>query len=65
MDGHDTEALRQALSPRDAAGAPLVVLARTVFGKGVSFMEGQLRWHYWPLSDEEFQAAAREVETGR
>ena len=61
VDGHDTAALTEAFGSLDPAGKPHVILARTTFGKGVSFMEGKLRWHYAPLSDEEFRAAMAEL----
>jgi len=41
-----------------------VFVARTVFGKGVSYMEGQLKWHYWPMSDAEYALALAELATG-
>ncbi len=44
------------------AGRPVVVVAETTFGKGVSFMEGQIRWHYMPMSDAEHAQARREVD---
>ena len=40
---------------------PLLVMASTVAGKGVSFMEGQVKWHYTPMSDEEFVDASAQV----
>ncbi len=40
-------------------GPPHVLIARTIFGKGVSFMEGKIHWHYWPMSDEEYRPRAR------
>jgi len=42
-----------------------VLVARTVFGKGVSYMEGQIKWHYWPMSDQEYAQALAEVERNR
>jgi transketolase len=63
VDGHDFAALRTALQPSpETAGQPRVVLARTTFGKGVSFMEGQIKWHYWPMSEPEYLQALAEVE---
>jgi len=56
-DGHDCDALRAAMAPDPAAGAPRVVIARTTFGRGVPFMERQIAWHYWPMSDEQFGEA--------
>ena len=47
-----------------AAGRPHVLIARTTFGKGVSYMEGQVKWHYWPMSDSEYQEALAEVDAG-
>lgn len=61
VDGHDPFALEQAMSPRGAESAPVVVLARTTFGKGVSFMESSILWHYKPMSDEEYEQALAEL----
>ena len=47
-----------------ASGTPRVVVARTVFGKGVSYMENRIKWHYWPMSDEEYRQALDEVGGG-
>ena len=44
-----------------SSGPPRVLIARTRFGKGVSFMESQVKWHYWPMSDDEYAQALREV----
>jgi transketolase len=63
VDGHDHRrllALFQGLNT--APGQPHVVLARTVFGSGVSFMQGQIGWHYWPLSDAQYRLALKELE---
>ncbi len=38
-------------------GAPHVLIARTVFGRGVSFMESKIEWHYWPLDDARYAQA--------
>ena len=62
VDGHDVAALAKTVDGLDPAGLPHVLVARTRFGKGVSFMEGKIKWHYWPMSDDEFQQALREVE---
>jgi transketolase len=37
------------------------VVARTTFGKGVSYMEGLVKWHYWPMSDADYERALAEV----
>jgi transketolase len=62
-DGHDPEALVASLAiMAKGSGRPQVLLARTVSGKGVSFMESQVKWHYFPMSESEFLAAMAEVE---
>jgi transketolase len=62
VDGHDLTQLTQALSGDASSGAPRVVAARTVFGKGVSFMEGQIKWHYMPMNDDEYRQAVEQVD---
>jgi transketolase len=63
VDGHDRTALADAIRSFDtSAGPPHVVLARTTFGKGVSYMERKIKWHYWPMSDDEYRQALAEVE---
>jgi transketolase len=61
-DGHDHEALTKALTDdiADRTG-PAVVLARTMMGKGVSFMEDRLEWHYRNLSEPLASQAFEEV----
>lgn len=61
VDGHDLGQLTQALSSV-SSNAPRVVVARTVFGKGVSFMEGQIKWHYMPMNDDEYRQAVEQVD---
>jgi transketolase len=58
-DGHDAVAMEQVIA--NAAGAPAVVILRTVKGHGVSFMEGQIEWHYLPLTAELFGKAVAEI----
>lgn len=63
VGGHDRARMTSILSGLSYdAGAPHVLLARTTFGKGVSYMENQIKWHYAPMSDDEFQRAIAEVE---
>jgi transketolase len=62
-DGHNVAALRDVVASLDTAGGPPhVLIAHTTFGKGVSYMEGQIKWHYWPMSDAEYRQAVQEVE---
>jgi len=61
-DGHDIGALCDALDwSASVQGAPSVILARTVKGKGVSFMEGKNVWHGKPIGDEEYERAMLEL----
>lgn len=62
IDGHDHDALRAAMNMADEEGRPVVVIAHTVKGKGVSFMENELLWHYRPPSPEQLLAAVEEIE---
>jgi transketolase len=62
VEGHDVGALVSTLAALDYEnGAPHVIVARTTFGKGVSYMENQIKWHYWPMSQDEYGQAMNEV----
>ncbi len=62
VDGHDVETLTRTIEGLSTStGAPHVLIARTIFGKGVSFMESRIKWHYWPMSDAEYAQALAEV----
>ena len=65
VDGHDHEALHGAYAQAKAAlggGKPVVVIADTVKGKGVSFMENDVLWHYRTARGQEYDAALAELE---
>lgn len=63
VDGHDIDALVDVLSAAKAAGgdAPHMIMARTVKGKGVSFMENQVGWHGKAPNAEQAAAAVAEL----
>jgi len=62
LDGHDLDALTAALTrDRSGAGRPLALVAHTVKGKGVSFMEDDNNWHYRMPTPDETRAAHREL----
>lgn len=68
VDGHDTDALLAAFArAKENAGSrkPYVILAHTVKGKGVSFMENNILWHYRTPQGEEYDAALKELEAQR
>ncbi|MBI5792161.1 MAG: transketolase [Rhodocyclales bacterium] len=60
IDGHDAEAICTAARP--GVGQPRFVLMRTVKGRGVSFMENRMEWHYLPLDDRQYEQALAEQE---
>lgn len=62
VDGHDHAALAHAFDEAAGASRPTVVIARTTFGKGVSFMESLIKWHYLPMSESEFERALAELD---
>lgn len=62
VDGHDHGAIENALNDLPAAGGkPTVIIAHTIKGKGVSFMEDELLWHYRSPSSEQLAAALGEI----
>ena len=62
VDGHNGRMLEETLQSLNyAAGSPHVLIAKTTFGKGVSFMENRIAWHYLPMSDEQYKQALEEI----
>ena len=62
IDGHDLDAIEAALSAPVTAGKPKAILAHTVKGKGISFMENQVGWHGKAPNEEQRQQALKELE---
>ena len=60
IDGHDVQQVADALVPR-SKDCPSVVLAKTIKGKGVSFMENALDWHGKAPSDDQLATALAEL----
>lgn len=62
-DGHNVAEICESLEKaRAVKGKPSVLIAETVKGKGLSFMEGKNIWHGKPIADEEYRAAMAELE---
>lgn len=62
IDGHDMSQIIDACSlARRSKNKPTMIIAHTVKGKGVSFMEGHYAWHSRPISDEELHRALEEI----
>ena len=63
IDGHDASAIIAAFSRAPfVPSRPAAVVAHTVKGKGVSFMEDDLEWHYRPPNDNDLKRALEEIE---
>ena len=68
VDGHDVAALQAAFARAKnnlGGGKPSVIIAETTQGKGVSFMENDILWHYRTPQGEEYDAALKELEAQR
>lgn len=63
IDGHDPDAIRGALRvARETKGAPTCIVAHTVKGKGVSYMENQCDWHGTAPKEADYEIAMKELE---
>jgi transketolase len=63
LDGHDVDGMTATIASLDTqVGPPHILLARTTFGKGVSFMEGKIEWHYLPLDEELHRRALADLD---
>lgn len=65
VDGNDAGAVARTVAQADPRSErPHALICHTVFGKGVSFMESQIKWHYSPMSPQEYATAIKEIEAG-
>jgi transketolase len=63
VDGHDVAGITEVVASLETtSGPPHMLVAQTTFGKGVSYMQSQIKWHYWPMSDDEYKIAVAEIE---
>lgn len=61
-DGHVVEEIADAIDKAKATkGVPSIIIAKTVKGKGVSFMEGKNTWHGSPIGDDNYKQAMQEL----
>jgi len=66
IDGHDMAQILDAFDQaKNSPEVPTVILARTVKGKGVSFMENNNAWHQHVLTEEQFEQAMKELEVSQ
>ena len=62
VDGHSAEQIQKTTDQhKRSASGPLLIVASTISGKGVSFMEREVKWHYMPMSETEFIDASVQV----
>ena len=63
IDGHDFDAIRAAFKEaRETKGCPTAIIAKTIKGKDVSFMENQASWHGAAPNDEQYAVAMADLE---
>jgi len=64
VDGHDVPGLTKAIaSLNDRPATPHVLIAHTVFGHGVSYMRNQIKWHYLPMSQTDYEVALNDIKS--
>lgn len=63
IDGHNIKAIQKTLMPIPRSkNKPTVIIAHTIAGKGVSFMENRLKWHYLNLTKEQYKRALNQLQ---
>ncbi|MDN5317262.1 MAG: transketolase, partial [Thermoanaerobacterium sp.] len=63
IDGHDFDQIKRAIEEAESTkGKPTIIIAKTIKGKGVSFMENQVGWHGTAPNEEQRQKAVEELE---
>lgn len=63
IDGHDYKQLLQELSANESSDKPKMIIADTIKGKGISFVEGQASWHHDVPNDEEYEKGRQELQS--
>lgn len=63
VDGHDIASINDVIKDlkEHKNGLPKAIIANTVKGKGVSYMENKLEWHYLPMNKDQYEQATLEV----
>lgn len=63
LDGHDIPSIRSAVHQMRLTknGKPKVIIGNTIKGKGVSYMENEMKWHYLPMTPELYAQAVKEI----
>lgn len=61
IDGHDFKQILEALEWASHVGKPAMIIAHTILGEGVSFMENNWHYHDWPAKPGEYERALNEL----
>lgn len=61
VDGHDIKLMREIFTKKHEKGIPRAIVASTVKGKGVSFMEGNNEWHHNRLTEKQYEEVLKEL----
>ena len=61
VDGHNFDEIQNAIIKAEHSNKPMMILAETIMGKGVSFMENKAQYHGSPLSEEQLDLALKEL----
>ena len=64
IDGHDFSQIKDSFKKAKEEPKPSAIIAHTIKGKGVSFMEDDNNWHYRIPNADELQSSIRELEDG-
>jgi transketolase len=61
--GHEPEKIHSIIEKfkKSKNSKPKVIIAKTTKGKGVSFMENTIDWHYWPMNEEQYKVAQSDI----
>ena len=61
-DGNDEKSIGEAFDSLDMSNEmPKIIIAHTVKGFGISYMENKMEWHYLPMTDEQYRMAMDEI----
>ena len=63
VDGHDIDALIDVFESPRRRNMPMLVIAETTKGKGVSYMEDEAKWHHGVPTEQQYSQAVKEIET--
>jgi transketolase len=63
IDGHDVNEINNAIGKlkRSDSASPKLIIANTIKGKGVKYMENKLEWHYLPMTEELYKEAIQDI----